>query len=371
MDPEHFRAVAGHLASGVAVITTGNDTERHGMTVSSVTSLSLDPPQMLVCLNTSMPTSQAVDRVGRYVVNVLDRQSAHLATRFATRHEDKFDGVEHRTGVTGAPLLSQALANIECEVAEQITGGTHTIFIGRVVAASARDGEPLTYFRGGFGRFELERDEKAYLELRRHLTRRRWPPATTLDVEDVADALGLTPSSVLYALTRLSAEGMVRRQVGAGHVVVPFDLATSDQAFDARSAIEIGALRLAALPPEESRLAELDRWVSKMEEHLVEGRFIDFDGYLDANYAFHRSLVDLAGSHALSAAFDQIGLRAVMVSSFSATSGSSSAFIAVQRRILDAVRAGDRAGADDAVLAYTSLAKERAREILAEADAKG
>lgn len=364
VDPEHFRGVAGHLASGVCVITTAGDGTHYGMTASSVTSLSLEPPQMLVCLNSSMPTAQAVARAGRYAINVMDRQSAELARRFATRLQNKFAGVEHGFGVVGVPLLAQALATIECEVVEQIVGGTHTIFIGRVVAAGVRDGEPLTYFRGGFGRFELERDESVYLQLRQELTRRHWKASTALNVEPVAAEFDLARSSVLYAMTRLSTEGLLRREPERGYVVVPFDITTSDQAFDARSAIELGAIQLAQLPPTEADLAELDRRLERMARFIVDDQFIDFDGYLDANYAFHSALVALAGSHALAAAFEQIGLRAIMAASFGATSGSSQSFLDVQRRILDGLRDGDLAAAQGAILDYTALAKQRTREIL-------
>ncbi|HTW16657.1 MAG TPA: flavin reductase [Nocardioides sp.] len=364
VDSDEFRVVAGHLASGVAVVTTQTSGTRFGMTASSVTSLSLDPPLMLVCLNSAMPTAQAVAEAGAYAVNVLDRQSAHLAHRFASAQEDKFAGVATSPGASAAPTLDGALAHIECQVIEQITGGTHTIFIGRVVAATARDGEPLTYFRGGFGRFELERDERVYLTLRTHLTQRRWEADSALDVDQVAFELDLARSSCFYAMTRLSSEGMLRREQGRGYVVVPFDVTDSDQAFDARSAIEVGALHLVDLPLPEATLRELGSLFTAMARFLVDDRFVDFDGYLDANDAFHRALVALAGSSALSAAFEQIGLRSVMASSFGATPGTSQRFVEVQREILLALEAGDRARAQTGVLTYAALAKQRAREIL-------
>lgn len=366
VDGDVFRTVVGHLASGVAVVTTVSEGERFGMTVSSVTSLSLDPPLMLVCLNSSMRTTGAVQRSGAYAVNVLDRRSAHLAGRFAAAHEDKFAGVRTRDGVTIAPLLDDALAQIECEVVERIVGGTHTIFIGRVVGAVARDGEPLTYFRGGFGRFELERDDQAYVAVRTELVRRRWEAHSVLDVDEVAFELDLPSASVFYALTKLGTQGLVARETGRGYVVVPVDLAGTEQAFDARSAIELGAFRLARLPLAADVVGELRARFDAMAACLVEGRFVDFDGYLDANDAFHRGLVGLAGSAALEAAFDQIGLRTVMAASFGATPATSQRFLEAQHRILTSLADGDRPRADAGVLEYAALAKERAREILAQ-----
>ncbi len=162
-----FRHVVGHLASGVTVLTTATDGRRHGMTASSVTSLSMDPPLMLACINNAAPTADAVTEAGTYAVNVLGEHQGELARQFATASQDKFRGVSVRTGELDVPLLGDALAQIECEVVERVVGGTHTIFVGRVVSATAGDGQPLTYFRGGFGRFEFARDDEVYGRARR------------------------------------------------------------------------------------------------------------------------------------------------------------------------------------------------------------
>jgi 4-nitrophenol 2-monooxygenase / 4-nitrocatechol 4-monooxygenase, reductase component len=152
---DEFRNVIGHFATGVTVITAVDEERPYGTTASAVTSLSLEPPMMLVCLDRESQTGRAITVAGRFAVNILGEDQADLALRFATKAPDKFDGVATTTGVFGEPLLADALATLECRVVEQTQGGTHVVFFGEVEAGSARDGAPLAYYRGQFGRLRL------------------------------------------------------------------------------------------------------------------------------------------------------------------------------------------------------------------------
>jgi flavin reductase (DIM6/NTAB) family NADH-FMN oxidoreductase RutF len=113
---------------------------------------------LLACLNRRLPTCDAVGAAGAFVVNILDEDQGDLALRFATRQADKFAGVDVIEGALGAPLIPHALAHLESRVAERVDAGTDTVFLGAVQTARARGGSPLTYFRGGFGRFEPAAD---------------------------------------------------------------------------------------------------------------------------------------------------------------------------------------------------------------------
>ena len=364
LDPQHFRHVVGHLASGVTVITTevqGND---FGMTASSVTSLSLDPPMMLACLNRVTPTTQAVSQAGRFAVNVLGHGHAHLAQQFAVPSEDKFRGVEVLRGAHGVPLLAGALAHIECEVSEEVTGGTHSIFLGEVQLAAAGQGQPLTYFRGGFGRFEFARDDAVYQEARRQVLERQYAADAVLHLDDLAHELDVDAPAAFYALTRLASDGLVHRDPERGYVITPFDVTTSDDAFDARCAIELGVIQLAGNRIAESDRVELRRRFDAMAALLVGQRFVDFEGYLDANYAFHSFLVSLAGNAALTAAFGRLSIKTVMTRSFGSTPVTSQSFVEAQRQIIEGLEADDPATASAGVVRYTELAKDRVREIL-------
>lgn len=150
-DPRVFRDVIGHFATGVTIITTREREIDFGVTVSAVTSLSLEPPMLLVCLNRTSRTQAAVAKTGRFAVNILGVDQIELARLFATPRDDKFAGLGHTYGPLGDPLVPGAIAHVECEVAEVATGGTHTVFLAEVRHAERFDGEPLLYYRGQLG----------------------------------------------------------------------------------------------------------------------------------------------------------------------------------------------------------------------------
>jgi flavin reductase (DIM6/NTAB) family NADH-FMN oxidoreductase RutF len=133
-------------------VVTAVETGRHfGTTVSAVSSVSLDPPTLLVCLNRTSRTRDVVYRSRRFAVNILGVGQGDLARTFATDRDDKFDGVEFERGLFGVPLLRDAIAHIECTVRETATSGTHTVFFGEVQRAQRFEGEPILYYRGQVG----------------------------------------------------------------------------------------------------------------------------------------------------------------------------------------------------------------------------
>lgn len=154
METAEFRRVLGHFATGVTVVTSAErDGSVSGLTASAVASVSLDPPLVLVCVDRTADTHGAIERSGSFAINVLAEESESLARRFADYPaEEKFAGVAYHREVTGAPVLEASLAWVDCEVHHAHDGGDHTIYVGRVMAGDARDGGPLLYFRGGYGR---------------------------------------------------------------------------------------------------------------------------------------------------------------------------------------------------------------------------
>jgi flavin reductase (DIM6/NTAB) family NADH-FMN oxidoreductase RutF len=152
---DEFREVISHFASGVTVVTTLDDGRAYGTTASAVTSLSLDPPMLLVCLNRESETGRAIASSGHFAVNILGAGQAHLAERFAQKGGEKFDGVPTAPGAWGEPLFEEAVATLECRVSEQTAVATHQVFFAEVVSAAARGGAPLAYFKGRFSRLDL------------------------------------------------------------------------------------------------------------------------------------------------------------------------------------------------------------------------
>lgn len=148
----HFRNVMGRFTTGVAVVTARSASGvASGLTVNSLTSVSLDPPLLLVCLDVRSATLEAVRESGAFAVNLLGRESKDLAVRFARgRRATRFRGLDVRTEATGSPILEPALAWLDCRVDATHPGGDHAIVVGRVERSAARDGAPLLFFEGSF-----------------------------------------------------------------------------------------------------------------------------------------------------------------------------------------------------------------------------
>jgi len=155
---EDFRNAMSRFASGVTVVTTRDPSGRpFGFTASSFSSLSLDPPLVLVCLERRAESFPVFEAAHSFGVSILAAGQSPLALKFATRGADKFAGSPVVDGlVTGMPLVSSAIAQVECRVHARLDGGDHIILVGRVVRASVTGDEPLLHFNRRFGRFDPE-----------------------------------------------------------------------------------------------------------------------------------------------------------------------------------------------------------------------
>ena len=149
--PERFRAVMGHFATGVTVVTAHSEHGPVGMTANAVCSLSLDPLLLLVCFDNDARTLPIVSKGERFGVNVLAKGQESLARLFASKtpEHEKFAHVAHSVH-DGIPVIEGVLAWVGCTLQELIPGGDHTIGIGSVTAAETGRGEPLIWYRGGY-----------------------------------------------------------------------------------------------------------------------------------------------------------------------------------------------------------------------------
>lgn len=155
MFKDEYRAIMRHQAGAVTVIACGAAGARAGLTATAVASLSDTPPTILACVNRSAGAHDVIVQAGALSVNLLASAQQAIAERFAGKTgltgEARFDGLDWRSLATGSPILAEALANLDCEIIEQHTFQTHSIFIGRVVAGEFRaDLKPLLYFRGDY-----------------------------------------------------------------------------------------------------------------------------------------------------------------------------------------------------------------------------
>lgn len=148
---EEFRAALSRFPSGVTVVTTRDaDGRFHGITVSAFCSLSLEPPRVLICIEKTTGSHEALRGSQAFVVNVLGDDQREISERFASTIENKFAEMDLETGIDGIPVLLGCIATLECRVTAAHDGGDHSIFIGEVEKASVRDGDPILYFRGDY-----------------------------------------------------------------------------------------------------------------------------------------------------------------------------------------------------------------------------
>jgi len=148
--PEMLRQAMRAWTTGVAILTAAHGEEKHGMTINSFTSVALEPPLILVSLQTTTRTHRLASLAGAFGVTILSAEQKELSERFAGRlsgDEDRLAGLDTETLVTGAPLLKGGLASLDCRVVQTIPAGTNTIFLAEVVAVHSEENgrQPLVY----------------------------------------------------------------------------------------------------------------------------------------------------------------------------------------------------------------------------------
>jgi len=154
VNKDDFRNVMGSFAAGVTVVTTiDGDGRKWGMTATAFSSLSLDPPLCLVCVDKRAGSHAAISGSRKFAVSMLSADQEQLSNHFASRADDKFAEIAHSAGAeTGCPILEGAIASMECEVVDVLAGGDHDIFVGRLCATAIDDeGKALVYWRGKYG----------------------------------------------------------------------------------------------------------------------------------------------------------------------------------------------------------------------------
>ena len=136
------------FATGVTIVTTTTEPERvHGFTANAFASVSADPPTVLICVNRNARVHPLIAASQRFCVNILSVEQQALAEQFATGEpQTRFDGVAYRFVPSGSPILAGTLAYLDCTLGEELTSGTHTIFLGHVVEVGEGEGSPLGYY---------------------------------------------------------------------------------------------------------------------------------------------------------------------------------------------------------------------------------
>ena len=155
IDSGTFRSVLSRIASGVTIVTTVDDAGTdHGMTVSAFSSLSLEPPLVLFCIDHAASMHELLLAHPGCGISILSSTQEAYSRRFADLEMQRFDGIAYTRGESGVVLLDDALAHLECRITDHYDAGDHTIFVASVERAEAHDGRPLLYYRGGYAQLE-------------------------------------------------------------------------------------------------------------------------------------------------------------------------------------------------------------------------
>jgi len=152
VSPEAFRSALGSFATGVTVVTANAaDGTPRGVTISALSSLSLEPPLVLYCLGRKTANVDDYLAAGRFAINILAEGQHALSETFASQQSDKFVGVDHGPGDNGCPILASCLASMECTIVDTFDGGDHIIVVGSVDKIQVDGAQnPLVHFRGGY-----------------------------------------------------------------------------------------------------------------------------------------------------------------------------------------------------------------------------
>lgn len=153
VEVNEFKQAMQLWASGVTVVATYTEQGgAQGMTATSFSSVSLEPPQILVCLNSKTDTGEGIQKSQHFSVNILTTEQEVVSNEFAggANQQKRFDNVSWHKGLFGMPIIEGCLSNLECRVLQQVRAGTHWIFVGEVLNAVCHSGDPLLYYRSAY-----------------------------------------------------------------------------------------------------------------------------------------------------------------------------------------------------------------------------
>ena len=152
IDNQEFKDALKLWASGVSVVTANSSDGEVGMTATSFASVSMDPPQILVCINDSAETGVAILEDKKFAINILTTAQEQVSNQFAggSSMQERFANVVWHKGELGLPVFDEALASLECTVVQQVRAGTHWIVIGEIQSTQCQSGDPLLYFNSSY-----------------------------------------------------------------------------------------------------------------------------------------------------------------------------------------------------------------------------
>ena len=149
IDNDSFKKALSSWASGVTVVTTKTPEGYAGLTASAFSSVSMEPPIILVCVNQSSESCAAIEAAGCFAVNILQTEQVETSNRFAFK-DKRFENTAHTPAPSGAPYLDEAMTSLDCKLVNTTLMGSHKVFFGEVQHAQIKEGDPLLYYKGGY-----------------------------------------------------------------------------------------------------------------------------------------------------------------------------------------------------------------------------
>jgi DNA-binding GntR family transcriptional regulator len=249
---------------------------------------------------------------------------------------------------------------------EEVTGGTHSVFIAEVESASAHAGAPLAYFRGQFGRLDLAPDEAAYAAVRERIGARRHLPGETVDLLALSHELDLSAGALSQALERLEREDLVRRRSAGGYVVTPADRPTVEQAIDARCTIELGVAARTVGRVSPADIAALRSAIDETLPLIRDEGLVPRDAWVAAQERFHEMFLGLTGNEALVEAHRRLNTGELVTLAHGGELGDAArqALTDDHCQLVEAYEDGDSARAYEAIERHAERAKALLRRVM-------
>lgn len=295
------RVAADHFATGLAVVTSRDVRgEVAGRVVNSVTSLSLEPPTVLLAVPTGSELQHAIDECGALGISLLRDDQALVADRFSDGLDatSAFAGLGTKPGHYGQPILTDCLAWMDGTVTESLSWEGDRVYVCRVLDASTSPGRPLVRYRGVSGRYQAFQEASEYASFRRMVLDRVGSTDDLLTIDEVAGSLGMDEASAQEALVRLREEGLVRIDPDDGsHLVLAIDKNGASEALEARLLMEMAATEILREKLTTGQVAEFDR--RRVECQKFTRATTSAGVHHDAHLRFHEYAVALTGNSLL------------------------------------------------------------------------
>ncbi|NLB48088.1 MAG: FCD domain-containing protein, partial [Microbacteriaceae bacterium] len=264
--------------------------------------------------------------------------------------------------VHGMPVLRGALAHIVCTTAEEAVGGTHTVFLGNVIVAGTSNAQPLAYYRGAFGSFHSDREEQAYLTVRRWVLEHRELKNQIIPLAELVESVGLPKDQVGRAVAKLTVDRLLGIDLNDQITVLPITSKLMTDCIEGRAAIECGVLTTHLDTLSDQDAAEIRTIFEQMQQ--LRGTPGEMRTFLNLNNTLQNRIMNLGSSYELTRALNRMGIGAVWAQTVPHDSWDQFFDSRSQQKLVDALEQRDAAAACEAVMEHARVTTRLAQELI-------